>query len=39
MNVTIEKSVFALRVVCLPRNAVQQRTNWCRRLAIDSELV
>ena len=41
MNDTIEISVFALRVVfvCLPRNAMQQRTHWCRRLANDSELV
>jgi len=39
MNDTIEISVFALRVVCLPRNAMQQRTYWCRRLANDSELV
>jgi len=38
MNDTIEKSVFALRVVCLSRNTTQQRTYWCRRLAIDSEL-
>jgi len=39
MNDKIEISVFPLRVVCLPCNAMQQRTYWCRRLANDSELV
>jgi len=37
MNDAIEISVFALCVVCLPSNAMQQRTYWCRRPAIDSE--